>query len=60
MREPEKTRELWFGDRLGGFEAPVPGKAPSNVSVPELKVENNLSKYQKYFILAGIGKPEGS
>ena len=37
MREPEKAK-LWCGDRLGGFEAPVPGKPPSRVHVPELKV----------------------
>ena len=38
MREPEKSKQLWFGDRLGGFEAPEPGKPPRRVHVPELKV----------------------
>ena len=38
MREAEKAKQLWFGDRLGGFEAPVPGKSPERVHVPELKV----------------------
>ena len=32
--------ELWFHDRLGGFEVPTSGKAPNSVSVPELKVGN--------------------
>ena len=38
LREPQKTRDLWFQDRLGGFEVPVPDQAPHKISIPELKV----------------------
>ena len=43
MREPEKAKELWFGDRLGGFEKPDPVKPPKSVSIPELKVTRILN-----------------
>ena len=38
LREPEKTKELWFQERLGGFSGPTPGVPPSKVRIPELKV----------------------
>ena len=38
LRDPERTRNLWFQERLGGFEVPKEGRAPNTVSIPELKV----------------------
>ena len=38
LRDPERTKDLWFQDRLGGFEVPIQGRAPNCVSIPELKV----------------------
>ena len=38
LRDPNKSK-IWFGDRKGGFEKPSRDKAPSIVSLPELKVK---------------------
>ena len=38
LREEDKSRKLWFGQRSGGFEEVKEGIAPTTVNVPELLV----------------------
>ena len=40
LREEEKARNLWFGNRSGAFEEIKDGVAPSIISIPELKLRH--------------------
>ena len=40
LREEEKSREVWFGKRFGGFQEMKEGVDPEVVDIPELAVSS--------------------